>query len=351
MKVESSEISRSALVAHLRCTYGLSITALAFTPKGEDAYAYRAAGTRGEQYFVRVQRAAHDDRQEEVFAALEMLRAECGAATIVAPLRTTQRRFSSQFEQHVVAVFPFIDSTTAFDTTLSETQWRQLAAIMAELHASGDRCDLSTLPRETFANPFADLITRAIEGATSMLTPATPEQMQGIALLREQRADLEATLRRFHRLGHQVRLLAPPQVVTHGDPNLANVLIDPTGTLRLIDWGELALAPRERDLTFFTEERFAAFLEAYLKRGGRVRLYQELFTFYRYRWVLQEIADYTSRLLLEPSDQQEHAHAWEELRPYLPVPHASIAAGGDAVRQALIPFVTDGRVEFCAPPP
>ena len=76
-----------------------------------------------------------------------------------------------------------------------------------------------------------------------------------------------------------------------------------------------------------------------------MRLHQHLVTYYLYRWVLQEIACYTSRILLESSDEQEHAHAWQELHPYLPIPHAAIASGVAAVRQALIPFVMKGRVE------
>jgi spectinomycin phosphotransferase len=345
MKVEPSTISRTALAAHLCSAYGLPIIAIAFMPMGEDAYAYHATASGGEQYFVRVERGTQDDRLEDVSAMLATLRADCGMAAVVAPLCTTQGRFTSQFAQHTLAVFPFIEGTTAFNTCVSETQWRQIAEIIAALHTSSDRCDVSTLPQEMFANPFAAPIVQALQRATSSFSPRSIEQTQVVALLREQRADLEATLQRFHRLGELARLLAPPSVPTHGDPNLANALIDTTGTLHLIDWGELALAPRERDLTFFTGERFAAFLEAYLERTGRVRLHQELFTFYLYRWVLQEIACYTSRILLESSAEQEQAHAWEELQPYLPVPHASIVAGLNAVRHGLIPYVTDGRVE------
>jgi spectinomycin phosphotransferase len=345
MKVEPSAISRTALAAHLRSTYGLPITAITFTPRGEDACAYHAMAFGGEQYFVRVERGTQDDRLEDVSVVLATLRANCGIAAVVAPLRTTEGRFTSQIAQHTLAVFPFIEGTTAFDTRVSDTQWRQIGEIIAALHTSSDRCDMSKLPQETFANSFAAPIAQALQRATSSFSPTSIEQTQVVALLREQRADLEATLRRFHRLGALARLLAPPPVPTHGDPNLANVLIDTTGALHLIDWGELALAPRERDLTFFTGERFAAFLEAYLERAGCARLHQELVTFYLYRWVLQEIACYSSRILFEPSDEQEQAYAWEELQPYLPVPHASIVAGLEAVRQALIPFVTEGRVE------
>ena len=94
----------------------------------------------------------------------------------------------------------------------------------------------------------------------------------------------------------------------------------------------------------FTGDRFASFLAAYLDHAGPVRIHLDLFTFYAMRWVLQEIADYSSRLLLEPRDADGEAHAWQELQPYLPIPHAAIAADRDAVQQKLVPFVRSGLV-------
>ena len=67
--------------------------------------------------------------------------------------------------------------------------------------------------------------------------------------------------------------------------------------------------------------------------------------------VLQEIASYTSRLLLEPKDAEGQAHAWQELQPYLPIPHASIATEVDTVRQTLAPFVRNGRWSCARRPP
>jgi hypothetical protein len=155
MKVEPSVISRTALAAHLRSAYGLPITAITDMPKGEDAYAYYATASGGEQYFVRVERGAQDSHREDVSAVLATLRVECGMTAVVAPLRTTQGRFTSRFAQQTLAVFPFIEGTTAFDTLVSDAHWREIAEIIAALHTSSDRCEVSTLPHETFANPFA----------------------------------------------------------------------------------------------------------------------------------------------------------------------------------------------------
>lgn len=154
----------------------------------------------------------------------------------------------------------------------------------------------------------------------------------------------------FERLGEEARRQVPSLVPTHGDPNLSNILRDDMGALWVIDWGWLGLGPRERDLMAFTGDRFASFLEAYLAHAGPVPLHLDLLTFYRVRWVLQEIADYASRLLLTPGDADDLAHAWQELQPYLPIPHDAIAADRDAVQQALAPFVCTGQVTLRTTP-
>ena len=143
--------------------------------------------------------------------------------------------------------------------------------------------------------------------------------------------DLEATLRRFHRLGALARFLAPPPVPTHGDPDRANVLIDTTGT-STSSTRQLALAPRERDLTFFTGERFAAFLRTYFERAGRVRAspggsLPSTSTAGSCRRLLATChASCLSRAM-----SRNKRMPGEELQPYLPFPHESIASGVAAV--------------------
>jgi hypothetical protein len=76
-----------------------------------------------------------------------------------------------------------------------------------------------------------------------------------------------------------------------------------------------------------TGARFETFLRHYLAATGPTRLHGGLFTFYTYRWAVQEIADYTTRILFQNSDPEEDRHAWEELAPYLPIRHAEMRAG------------------------
>jgi aminoglycoside phosphotransferase (APT) family kinase protein len=350
MSSASADRVPPGLALHLHDAYGLAITTITPVPKGEDADAYRATAREGARYFVRVEHGRADDRLEVALAVSAALRVDAGLCSIVVPLPTMQGAFTSHVGNMTIAVFPFVDGTTATDRPFSDPDWRRLAAIMAALHASEMRASVRALPRETFANPYANIIKLALQRADSTDTWPSSLQRQAMVLLQAQRADIEAMMTQFERLGEQARRQAPGLVPTHGDPNLSNVLLDNTGALRLIDWGGLGLGPRERDLFAFTGDRFASFLEAYLARTGPVQLHLDLFAFYSTRWVLQEIADYTSRLLLAPGDAEAQAHAWQELQPYLPIPHAALAADSEAVQRALAPFVRTGLVNLCQSP-
>ena len=318
---------------------------MSFTPQGEEAYSYLAVGSGGERYFVRAQGGLQDGHLENVYAAVAALQTACGITAAVAPYRAKQGSFTSRYGRYTMAVFPFIAGTTGDEISIPEAQWIAAAQVIASLHTSPCRCSVPIAARETFASPFAATIRRALRRAASAVPPASPYQARVIALLRNEDAAVRATLERMRQMRQTARRLAPAMVPTHGDPNLAKFLIDDNGTLHLTDWGELAWAPRERDLTFFSGQRFESALRGYVAVVGRVRLHRVLFAFYLYRWVMQEIADFTSRIVFAPSDVAEQAHAWEELQPYLPVPHASLESGLQAIMRVLTRLADERLVD------
>ncbi len=136
-------------------------------------------------------------------------------------------------------------------------------------------------------------------------------------------------------MADRARQLTGDWVLTHGDPNLDNFLKDKAGRLHLTDWGEVALGPPERDLFMFTGESFEIFLRPYVRVRTDVALHPEIFAFYFYRWTMQEIADYTARILFGDMGPVEDEHAWAELQPYLPIQHDSIALSVQALKEVL----------------
>src|SRR5258705_9834156 len=114
------------------------------------------------------------------------------------------------------------------------------------------------------------------------------------------RGNILTTLETMRQLSATVRGLELDCVLKHGDPNWANILVDRSGIFHLLDWEDLGLGPPEADLVFFSDrlpDRFEAFLRQYLSINRGARLHAEAFAYYHYRWTVQEIADYTTRIL------------------------------------------------------
>ena len=235
-------------------TYDLPIASLAFVPKGEDAFCYVAETAAGEQYFVRAKPAERGPEAEEIYEAVAALRDRLGIRAVLAPLRSAHGRFCWEYRGHVVTVYRFVAGTTVYDSGAASVHVTKAARIMAILHRS-DYSFLPPLPLERFDNPFEPAIREALTAVTAMRPHSGYEQRIANCLLREQ-SDLIETFDRMRRMQRAIVRLRFQPVVTHGDPNWANLLVGPEGTLLMTDWGELALGPRERDLMFFTGEHF-----------------------------------------------------------------------------------------------
>ena len=135
----------------------------------------------------------------------------------------------------------------------------------------------------------------------------------------------------------QAQTLEIEWVLTHGDPNPDNFLKDQQGKLYLTDWGELAIAPPERDLVAFTEigigrgldtgihVEFECLLRHYLGIRPTAKLHPEIFAFYAYRWAMQEIASCVTDLLSRRLELAEADRLLFILQAYLPIRHAEMS--------------------------
>ena len=96
-----------------------------------------------------------------------------------------------------------------------------------------------------------------------------------------------------------------PLVLTHGEPNGGNVLRVNDGRLYLIDWGDLAYGPPERDWSQMSG------------LGLDLPIRPAFGRFYELRWVLSEVAEYVARFAAPHAGSAEDEDKWNELGRYL----------------------------------
>lgn len=306
-----------ALMELIEAEWGIHVESSTPFPLGEDARNYRAAASDGKKYVVRVQDRTRAGDLEARLRIVVGVNDGCGLRGAVAAIPTRHGNLTVSHGDTIVALFPFIAGSVIFPEPLAESQIEPAATLIASLHNCESR-HLSVPFREAFDNPFAAPILRAL--AVDDSAGGSEYRREVVRLLQAERESILATLDRMKRMRVRLRELAYGEVITHGDPNLANIIAGADGSLYLIDWGEVALGPPERDLVHFTGPTFARFLDRYAAVRPGSRLHADLFAFYVLRWIVQEIADYTSRILFEGGSEAEMAHAWEELQPYVPIP-------------------------------
>lgn len=335
MKSEATDIDRALLLRLVAARYGLNLQSIGFLPKGEDAYSYVAEDDKGRRYFVRAQSQGRGAPQDSVYAFVYALQHTGRLSAAVAAHRNLEGSFTLRYGQYVVAVFPFIQGQTLYARGASEDDLAAAARIVAALHQSATRIENVNLAKEAFDNSFKDPIMAVLRVIDSPDRAWDTVQGELRKLLVAERADLLGALDEYEDLGRTALASTSEWVVTHGDPNLDNFLRDGEGQLHLTDWGELALGPPERDLFAFTGEDFPAFLGPYTRARTGVEPNIDILAFYIFRWCVQEIADYTTRIMLQDLRPQEREHAWAELRPYLPIQRERIARGIDEARAAI----------------
>jgi thiamine kinase-like enzyme len=235
-----------------------------------------------------------------------------------------------------VALFDWVEGTTIAQSASTAPDQDQAADLIARLHASVRCAALPSLPREGFELWFVDWLQRVLAAASGDEPLEGACERQARALLARARKEILAALDRLERRAARVRNLAWEPAITHGDLQPENWIVDRDGRLHLIDWSKVTIAPPERDLIYFSGERFELFLAQYARAYGRCpRLHPELFAYYRLFLTLWGIADYGSWILLEDAEPAEKEHAWQALCRYLPIDRERLQAEVDRIDRAI----------------
>jgi spectinomycin phosphotransferase len=114
-------------------------------------------------------------------------------------------------------------------------------------------------------------------------------------------------IERAEKLGQMLSAKSLAQVVCHADLHAGNLLLTPEGEWYMVDWDNLILAPKERDLMFIgggvggiwnTNEEERLFYQGY----GDAEIDLSALAYYRYERIVQDIAAYCEEILLTEGD-------------------------------------------------
>jgi spectinomycin phosphotransferase len=336
MKVDNA-FDKSELLQHLRTAYAIPLRSITFFPEGEDSYGYIVVSETGEKYFVKASTSVPDTRLK----VASLLRHRCNISGVVAPLKTSDGALSIPWHDFRVSLFPFIEGKSRWDLwkirkDFTDTELSQTGALLATIHGCPNTIAPDTLTVTKYDLPLRHELYTVLEAAVRKIPSQNQYQKQVLEALAIHRSAILEAMDRYDELGRSATASQTPFVITHGDPTPGNLILDAEDQLHLIDWDGVGLGPPEKDLVSFTGERFEVVLERYLTESVcDVSLHADIFGFYIYEWTLNEIRDYSTKILFKNNDAKQNEYDWQSLQDYLPPDQESMEDGIAAIRNIL----------------
>lgn len=328
--LERPNLADSQIITGLQTAFGFTVTELTFLPIGNDptAWVYKVS-TETELYFLKVKQGHLDLGSVYVPHALY----QSGITQIVTPIlnRAGELWTGIPLANYKLILYPYIDGRSGMEVGLSDAQWTELGAILRRMHSTNLHAQIDLfVGRESFIpNPRWTSAIQAIEPKLSQTTFHDAYKTELAAFWNEHTEEIKRIINRTHELGQLVKARSLPFVICHADIHTANVLVDSQGKLYIADWDGSIFAPKERDLMFIIGEKDKTSLheQAFLEGYGAVEIDWQAMAYYRYEWVVQEIAEY-GELIFLTSDRGEVTRA-DAVRGF-----KQLFTKGDVVEQA-----------------
>lgn len=276
------------LAALLGSRYGLAGARLESAPRGWTGETYTATTHDGARFFVKVY---PKNRLPPTAAAALPALAELhrlGLTEVSRPIPSTTRALHERLGDDLVVVFEYLDAAPVAFTFGGD----RLGHLIARVHRQTERV-ASPIAHETFAPIYADELWRTL--ARARQEPASDEPRRGLQrFLDEHESAIADGWAAFGEVARACRAARFELVLTHGDWPF-NLLQSADGTLYLIDWDELLLAPAERDTWFAGGD--PAFWRGYRARRGSHAENEVATAFYVHHRYFEELLDFAGVVL------------------------------------------------------
>ena len=312
MIVEHPDLPAQRVGSAVHHEWGIPVQSSRHLAVGSHSWHWAVGDAAGPQWFATLDEVRSSEQRRTRIAAFETAaQMSSGLSFVAAPVRTRDARIAVDLAPGLLLTLtPYLEGApTGTGPFHDDAERAEVAALLARLHRQPRP---RHLPRwrpwtgQASATRREDL-ERCLDAEHWTGGPWSGPTGRLVA---EHRPVLRRSLRRFSLLAAAVTGNAESWVPTHGSPRPAGLVRTPGGP-RLVDWGGLALAPRERDLweVLGSAERPKPWF-AYVEAGGSPDPLSpdtiELFAVHRH---LARIADHLvqlSRPHEDTSDQSRH---------------------------------------------
>jgi spectinomycin phosphotransferase len=268
------KIGDEAIVACLRKVYGVEARRIERLLLGHDAEAatFRVEALDRQAYFLKLKLGV----PSEACVVVPRFLRDAGIHQVVAPLPTTTSAPWGVLGDYGVLLYPYVPGRNGRARGLSCDQWSELGEALGRMHALRVPVDVArAVPRERFVpSPrWIDALEAVLAGEHER-GPHDEHARQASALIEARWDEIRALLDRTRELGRVLQGRAMTRVLCHSDIHVSNVLIDERERVRIVDWDQPVLAPRECDLMLVTGTAIGGFVEGSAEAEAFISAYQ-----------------------------------------------------------------------------
>ncbi len=278
----------------------INISGITFIPLGEESFGWKIV-TDEQTLFLKY---CTQERILKNLSKINKLLLSLANFDFIVPPVLLNGKTEIPFKDGYIYAYPYIEGEVytirndEFDKELID----RLTRIMSEIH----NVDISNIdiPKETFDYSFKlqyEQILRDIENGK------TVPEVSGSDLEK-----LERVISDFEIKSQYYQQNCPKMVLTHGDITARNILLSKEGSIKLLDWDESRISPKEKDINFLYDNLNFDF-KYYQSITNSEDFIPDLRKYYREVWDLESILVNIQRLQYFKEEYGSREYLLEDL--------------------------------------